>query len=268
MPLFEYKVRASRKAEMGAVPESGGDHFRPGSALMRGDGETRDPGFEDPRPAEMSIRESRATQHRRGPLSTGLATLIFILMVPASALAGNIEGRIKARGVRHPDNILVYIKHAPGDFPAAKKPKRMDQKDLVFSPHILPILNGTTVEFLNSEKKIQHNVFSPDAVAGKLNLGTYPPGAKRSYTFNHDCSRESGTCNAAILCHVHPEMSAYVVILQNPYFALTDRHGNFEIKDVPPGEYTLVAWHEKLRENSQSVTVTEGSVNLKLAMRK
>jgi hypothetical protein len=61
-----------------------------------------------------------------------------------------------------------------------------------------------------------------------------------------------------LLCNVHAEMAGFIIVLQNPYYAVTDKAGNFEIKGVPPGTYTLKFWHEKLKETSQSVTVAAG----------
>ena len=144
----------------------------------------------------------------------------------------------------------------------------MDQKDFLFVPHVLPIVRGTKVRFLNSEPKAQHNIFSPDTVADKMNLGTYPPGEVRDHVFDKTCTGKE-TCTAAMLCNVHPEMSAYIVILQNPYFAVTDKSGTFTIPNVPPGAYELVAWHEKLKEVTTNVTVAaDGAVQVELKMSK
>jgi len=180
---------------------------------------------------------------------------------------GSVSGKIKASGVRKPDNIVVYLKQVSGSFSPPASPAVMDQKDFVFIPHVLPIVKGTTVRFLNSEPKAQHNVFSPDAVADKMNLGTYPPGDVRDHVFNKTCSG-GATCVAALLCNVHPEMSAYIVILQNPYFAVTDKSGAFEIRNVPPGTYDLVAWHEKLKETTTKVTVGPGTTSVEMKMSK
>jgi len=181
------------------------------------------------------------------------------------ASAGEIAGKVKATGVRKPDNIVVYVRSVPGNFAPPAEPALMDQKDFVFIPHVLPIVKGTKVRFLNSEPKAQHNVFSPDQVADKMNLGTYPPGDVREHVFDKSCTGAK-TCVAALLCNVHPEMSAYVVVLQNPHFAVTDRSGAFEIRNVPPGTYELVAWHEKLKEASTTVTVGAGTTQVDLKM--
>lgn len=189
------------------------------------------------------------------------------LWAPEAWAGGSITGKITATGVRKPDNIVVYLKSVPGNFPPPSKPVVMDQKDFVFVPHVLPIVKGTRVRFLNSEPKAQHNIFSPDEVADKMNLGTYPPGVTRDHVFDKTCKGTS-TCVAALLCNVHPEMSAYVLVLQNPYFAVSDRSGSFEIRDVPPGTYEVVAWHEKLKEVTSTVTVGAGATQVDLKMSK
>jgi hypothetical protein len=123
----------------------------------------------------------------------------------------------------------------------------MDQKNLVFVPHTLPIVLGTTVDFLNSDS-VRHNVFSPDY---PYNLGTWPQGQIKSQPFT-----KQGVF--AQLCNVHPEMEAYIVVLQNPYFAVTDAEGKYAIKGVPAGKYTLKLWQEKLKKPlSSEVTVPE-----------
>ncbi len=205
-------------------------------------------------------------------LSARLRLLGFVfiagigLTASTGALAeGRITGKITATGVRKADNVVVYLRQVPGNHMPPSTPAIMDQKDFVFIPHVLPIVRGTKVRFLNSEPKAQHNIFSPDKVADRMNLGTYPPGDVRDHVFDKECSG-SGTCVAALLCNVHPEMSAFVVILQNPFFAVSDRSGMFEIKGVPAGTYDLVAWHEKLKETTTKVTVGSGDVQVDLKM--
>ncbi len=173
--------------------------------------------------------------------------------------AGTITGTIKARGVRDARNIVVYLEKVEGVFEPPEEKPVVDQKNLIFIPHILPVLKGTTVQFSNSDS-VQHNVFSPSK-SNKFNLGTYGAGIVRDVTFDK-------TGAVALLCNVHAEMSAFVVVLQNPYFALTDPEGIFTIKDVPPGTYTLKTWHQKLKEKKQEVTVIEGdsvAVDFKLS---
>jgi plastocyanin len=164
-----------------------------------------------------------------------------------AAWAGDIEG--KASGMK--GHSVIYVDAIQGKtFPAPKDHPVMDQKGLVFAPHIMVVQQGTTVEFLNSDT-VQHNVFwtaiNGDKKAGH-NLGTWPKGEKRPYTFD-----KPGV--VPLLCNVHPDMAAYVIVSPTPYFAETDDSGNYKIKDVPDGSYTLTVWHEGAKNQSKPVTV-------------
>lgn len=169
---------------------------------------------------------------------------------------GTIKGKISAKGVRSPENVLVYIEKAPGEFPPPKKPAEVDQKKLVFIPHVLPIVKGTTVRFLNSDP-ILHNVFWPKSKDGSYaarNLGTWGKGGVRKFTFDKQGS-------VVLLCNVHPEMEAHVVVLQNPFSAVVGKDGEYEIKGVPPGTYTVKTWYSKskrLKSKSAEVSVEAG----------
>jgi hypothetical protein len=128
----------------------------------------------------------------------------------------------------------------------------MDQKKMQFMPHVLPVMAGTTVKFVNSDPTA-HNVFSPDYE--KYNLGTWPEGQSKDYVFSK-CTKFP--CAYTQLCRIHPEMEGFVVVLQNSYFAVTDREGHYEIRDVPPGKYVVAIWHEKLKAQPKPVTVEAG----------
>ncbi|MBZ5688263.1 MAG: hypothetical protein LAP86_24870 [Acidobacteriia bacterium] len=180
-----------------------------------------------------------------------LRACALITMVVASsmaALAGDIEGKVTGMKGKS----VVYVDAIAGKtFPAPKDHPVMDQKGLMFSPHIMVIQQGTTVEFLNSDT-VQHNAFwtaiSGDKKAGH-NLGTWPKGEKRPFTF-----AKAGV--VPVLCNVHPEMTGYVIVSPTPYFAETDDSGNYKIKDVPDGSYTVIAWHEGAKNQSKPVTVS------------
>ena len=176
---------------------------------------------------------------------------VTLLAAVEIAAAGNIVGKVKAPGMKNSANAVVYTEKVGGkSFPVPQEHALMDQKGLKFEPHVLPVLAGTTVDFLNSDD-VLHNVFSPDACAGKVNLGTWPKGQKRSYTF-----KDPG-CQAVLLCNVHPEMEAFVVVCETPYYAVTSPDGSYEIKNVPAGKYTLKIWHEKDKGQPVAVEVPE-----------
>jgi plastocyanin len=175
-----------------------------------------------------------------------LSALSVCLATPV--LAGDLHGTVKCKGVRDSADAVVYVTGVPGKtFPAPKEHAKIDQTNLTFVPHVLPVLAGTTVDFLNSDA-VLHNVFSPDDCAEKFNLGTWPKGEIRSFTFKKDCV-------ATLLCKVHPEMEGYVVAVPTPYHAVTRADGTYVIKDVPDGSYTVKVWHPKLKSATKPVTV-------------
>lgn len=176
-----------------------------------------------------------------------LAALLTWLSPTLSGAAG-LSGTVRCKGVRDSADAVVWITAIPGKtFPAPKEHAKVDQVNLVFHPHVLPVLVGTTVDFLNSDA-VLHNVFTPEGCAEKFNLGTWPKGQIRSYEFKKECV-------ATLLCKVHPEMEAFVVAVQTPYFAVTKADGSYRIADVPDGTYTVKVWHPKLKGTQKSVTV-------------
>ena len=204
-------------------------------------------------------------------------TIIFSIVIlnflyfPGQAFAGNIKGTVKVKGLRTPENILVYLTKAPpGAADLSKIKFVMDQRNLEFVPHVLPILVGATVDFPNNDK-VNHNVFSMSRTK-KFNLGSYPAGESKSVVFDKPGIVE-------LRCDVHAEMAAYILVMKNPYFAVTDKQGHFEIpdsnileqtglsglKDLAPGKYFVKTWHEKLKTQKQAVTVPEnGNVAIQL----
>jgi len=185
---------------------------------------------------------------------TSLLTAISVL--PSLALGadlGSVAGTIKVSGVKSPENVLVFLEEVPGEWKPTKGAE-VDQAKLTFVPHVLPVVVGTTVAFRNSDP-ILHNIFWPKGkgYAGK-NLGTWGKGAKREYKFDR-------LGEVVLLCNVHPEMEGHVIVLQNPFFAVVGKDGNYEIKNVPPGKYTAKTWYpkpRKLRSKSAEVTVEAG----------
>jgi plastocyanin len=178
-----------------------------------------------------------------------LVSLVLLLGIVNLSIAGNIVGKVTAKGAKNSADAVIYIDSVAGKtFAPPKDHPKMDQKNLAFDPHVIPVLAGTTVDFVNSDK-VLHNVFSPDQCCGKFNLGSWPQGQSKSYTF------PTAGCNATLLCNVHPEMEGFVVVLGTPYYAVSAKDGTFRIKDVPPGKYTLKIWHEKLKGSDVPVVI-------------
>lgn len=175
-------------------------------------------------------------------------TLGLIFVLAAAAAAGTIEGKVS------PGKAVVFVDAIAGKTfpPPAQKPV-IDQKGLTFTPHVMVVQVGTTVEFQNSDT-VQHNVFWPSILtpSGKkekgANLGTWPKGEKRPFKFD-----TPGV--ASLLCNVHPEMSGYLVVSPTPYFAETDASGSYKIDNVPDGKYNVVAWHEGMKMQTKPVDV-------------
>jgi plastocyanin len=193
-----------------------------------------------------------------------LTTLIFAgLQWSTSGWGGEIKGKVTAQGLRSPENIAVYVDAVPGKtFDPPSQHVTIDQKKMTFIPHVVVVTKGTTVDFLNSDP-VGHNVYWPNISGNKKlshNMGTWPKGEKKSFQFN-----DLGV--AALLCNVHPEMSGYVVVVPTPFAAVTDKEGEFTIKDVPNGKYTLKTWSEDGKPTSQSVDVS-GTANVELTVKK
>jgi len=185
---------------------------------------------------------------RRFGISLLLAVAVLASGRHVSTAAGaTIEGVVKTVAVPTADAV-VYIQHAEGTF-ATPVPAKMDQRSMKFTPAVLPVLVGTTVRFLNSDPT-QHNVFTPDYE--KYNLGTWPQGQTKDQVFEK-CAK--APCAYVQLCRIHPEMEAYVVVLQNPYFAVTGSDGHYRIENVPPGPYSVGVWAAKGKAPVKPVTV-------------
>lgn len=192
-------------------------------------------------------------------------TIVSAMLLSACvSWAGEIKGKVTAQGMRSSENIAVYVDTIPGKtFALPSKPAVEDQKHMTFVPHVLVVLKGTTVQFLNSDP-VGHNVYWPSVSGNKKlahNMGTWPQGQEKSFTFN-----DLGV--ASLLCNVHPEMSGYVVVVSTPYFAVTNKEGEFEIKDVPAGSYTLKTWSEEAKPATQSVNVSGESTTVNITVQR
>ena len=172
------------------------------------------------------------------------------------AATGSIQGEVTAAGVRSPEDVVVYIQNVAGEHKPPAKPAKLDQKKLVFIPHVLVVVKGTTVKFQNGDS-VLHNIFwgaSDDGAYPANNLGTWGQGDSRSVMFDKEG-------HVVVLCNIHAEMEGHILVVQNPYFAVVKKDGLYEIKDVPPGKYDLATFYpqpKKLKPKIMRVTVEAG----------
>jgi len=208
-------------------------------------------------------------------LPTSLALLLGAMASSAGTIRGvvNAEGKTEAaeaaeggkydsRKLKFAQRInyaelrdfVVFIEGPTGYKPANTNQtvrvdtQRVNQQGAMFTPHILPVVTGTTVEWPNNDN-IFHNVFSMSE-AKPFDLGLYKNPEVKRITFD-----KAGRVD--VFCSIHANMSCTVLVLENPWFAVADERGHYAITNVPAGTYQLKAWHERLPPQSQSITVPE-----------
>ncbi len=146
-------------------------------------------------------------------------------------------------------NVLVYVKDGLGGkkFDAPKEKVVFDQVGCIYKPHVLGIMLGQELEVLNSDPTL-HNVHSLSKQNSQFNQAMPMKGMKLKKTFDK-------VETFKVKCEVHPWMNAYMGVFNHPFYAVTDDTGNFSIKGLPAGEYTIEAWQEKYGTQTMKVTV-------------
>jgi hypothetical protein len=203
------------------------------------------------------------------------AAVAAISWPPAAAQArpvGRIEGRVvitvpvstappsAAYGARRVEkaaprsgsellNVIVFIQDAPKVTPLPLTTARILQESETFVPRVVAITRGSTVEFPNGDPFF-HDVFSLSRSA-TFDLGSYPRGQKRAHQF-----RQAGLVK--VYCHIHSHMSASIMVFDHTFFTIPKTDGGFTIDNIPPGSYKVGAWHERIGETSQPVTIEAG----------
>lgn len=178
---------------------------------------------------------------------TVLSAVLLTGLCGQGLLAGTIEGRVRGT---NPSNTVIWVDDIEGSFPAPQRLAVMEQKALRFVPHVLPVQAGATVEFPNHDP-LFHNVFSISE-SKRFNLGLYANGVTRRLIFDKPGVVE-------LLCNVHLEMSGYIVVVKNPFFASPDVNGTYRISDVPAGRHRLRYWREDAGAAERSVDVPSTS---------
>jgi plastocyanin len=169
--------------------------------------------------------------------------------LPSTAYPTRAVGTSDTHALPEIRNVVVYLKDAAfrGSVPPVKAVLRQEHE--TFVPHVLPITRGSTVEFPNDDP-IFHNVFSLSSAAS-FDLRRYPRGQSRSQEFP-----KPGIVK--VFCHIHSHMSAAILVLDHPYYTVPGTDGAFELSNVPPGEYTVAGWHERVGERRVRVHVERG----------
>jgi plastocyanin len=149
-------------------------------------------------------------------------------------------------------NVFVYVKDGLGNYvyDMPTESAKIDQKECRYHPHVFGMRVGQQLEIMNSDPTL-HNIHATPKANAEFNNGQPIQGMKMNHTFT------AKEVMVPFKCDVHGWMNAYVGVLDHPYFATTGTDGTFDIKTLPPGTYTIEAWHEKLGAMTQSVTIGE-----------
>lgn len=148
------------------------------------------------------------------------------------------------------DNVFIYVKDGLGNyhFDIPAEPVKLDQKGCRYTPHVLGVRVGQPIEVSNSDDTM-HNVHAVPEVNGEINIGQHKKGLQNTHIFT------AAEVMVPFKCDVHGWMKAYIGVVEHPYFAVTTSGGRFELKGLPPGTYTIEAWHEKGGTKTQQVTI-------------
>ncbi|HXI03847.1 MAG TPA: carboxypeptidase regulatory-like domain-containing protein [Candidatus Saccharimonadales bacterium] len=208
------------------------------------------PGLAEPSPPGGSARQAGSLQ---GTVAIGHELERRRVHFPVYPDLGRQAPEPKAPSLQEEvRNVIVYFEPAAelASAPAGRAPQQiMAQVDETFVPHVLPILAGSTVDFPNSDPFF-HNVFSL-SMASAFDLGHYPKGTSKSVRFD-----KPGLVK--VFCHLHADMSAVIMVLENPFFAVPAESGAYRIEGIPPGRYKVTAWHERAHPVTREVTIEPG----------
>jgi plastocyanin len=185
-----------------------------------------------------------------------LAVLYSLVGSMGREAAAEVHGLVRV-GDRAQANAVIWFAAATGTLDARANPRPvLDQRNLSFSPQVLAVRVGATVDFPNNDR-VFHNVFSfRDGT--RFDLGVYPVGARKAVVFDRPgVSR--------LFCNIHPGMAAYVVAVDTPYFSVSDNRGRFSVA-LPTGTYTYYAWRAGASELTGSINVS-GVTPLDIAWR-
>ena len=192
------------------------------------------------------------TMHYEGPPATGEKVKMDADPVckQQHATPVQMEDLVVANGALK--NVFVYVKEGlTGTYPAPSTPVVLDQAGCWYSPHVLGIQVGQSLQIQNSDATL-HNINAKPVANTPFNVAQPVRGMKTSKSF------QKPEIGVKFKCNVHPWMTAYAGVVNNPFFSVSAADGTFTIKDLPAGTYVIEAWHEKLGTQTQTVTVGDG----------
>jgi plastocyanin len=160
--------------------------------------------------------------------------------------------QVKDGGLAH---VFVWVKNAPGGQPAPTEAAVLDQQGCEYHPHVVGVRTGQPIKITNSDDTL-HNIHPKPTINAEFNVGQARKGMESVKTFDKQ------EIMIPVGCDVHPWMRSYISVVGHPYFAVTKDDGTYEIKDLPAGEYEVEAYHEKLKTQTQKVTVKDGDNKL------
>ncbi len=146
-------------------------------------------------------------------------------------------------------NVFVYIKDIKGNFPAPSTPVVLDQKGCQYHPHVHAVMVGQPLQIKNDDATL-HNVHAMPNVNSQFNEGQPVQGMVSTKKFD-----KAEITPFKVKCDVHGWMKSYMAVMPHPFYAVSETNGTFTIPNLPPGQYTVVAWHEKYGQQEQQVTV-------------
>lgn len=221
------------------------------SALAKGNANSGRNADENPKPSPaVTVPKKNVADTGTASQPAARANDAGNIGVPQEGKPGSIRGKLKSPYVRLAQGVVFIVEVKGRDFPPPEKKPVMDQKNKMFTPHILPVQVSSTVDFPNTDD-VRHSVYTRKGSANQFNLGQYDTGIVKHVKFE-----KSGVTHLG--CNVHVEMSGFIVSCQNPFFTLASRKGDFFIDNVPPGLYQLTFFHEKIKEKTIEVTVAPG----------
>lgn len=151
---------------------------------------------------------------------------------------------------------VVWLEGVAGDKPWPSEKGVMDQVGCIFIPHVTVVGVGQTMEFLNSDPII-HNIHTWPRENSPMSVSQLAKGMGRAIKRKFDLPDE-----IKVTCDVHKWMGAWIIVRDNPYYALTGDDGKFEITDIPPGTYTMVVWHESMERVTRKLVLGAGDVHV------